>query len=96
MVFFNETNIFYSVMNGLTANVTGTWFLTLLLVVVIIMAFAFAFRIDVELTALLVFPLLIGFGAMNGGFAPALGVGIIYVSSLLAKNIFSYSFGGRG
>jgi hypothetical protein len=95
MAFFNETNVFYTVMAGITTNITGTWFLTLLLIVFGIMALAFAFRIELELTTLIVFPLLIGFGAMDGAFAPALGVGILYIAAILAKNVFSYSFGGR-
>lgn len=75
-------------MAGVTANITGNWFLTLLFVTVLIMAFAFAFRIPIEFTILLIFPLLIGFGAMSGAYMAVLGVAIIYLAVLVAKNIF--------
>lgn len=88
MVYFDTNGIFYSVLAGLTANVTGSWFLTLMAVTLLVMAFSFAFRIPIEFTVILVFPLLIGFGAMTGSFMPVLGVGIIYMAILVSKNAF--------
>lgn len=89
MALFNETGFIYAVVDGMTTNITGNIFLTLLLIVVALMLFAFAFRIAIEFTGILVFPLLIGLGVEGGAaFAPVLGVGIIYLSVLLAKNFF--------
>jgi len=91
MGLFNETGLIYVVTNALTVNVTGDLFLTLLLIVLMFMLFAFAFRIPLEFTAILVFPLLIGFAVEGGaGFMPILGVGIFYLTVLLAKNFFFY------
>ena len=91
MSLFNETGLIYVVTNAVTVNITGDLFLTLLLLVLAFMLFAFAFRIPLEFTVILVFPLLIAFGVEGGaGFMPVLGVGIIYLSVLLAKNFFFY------
>ena len=91
MGLFNETGIIYVVTNAITTNVAGDLFLTLLLPVLMVMLFAFAFRIPLEFTVILVFPLLIGFCVEGGaGFMPVLGVGILYLSVLLAKNFFFY------
>ena len=91
MGLFNETGFIYVVTNAITTNITGDLFLTLLLLVLAFMLFAFAFRIPLEFTVILVFPLLIGFGVEGGaGFMSVLGVGIIYLSVLLAKNFFFF------
>ena len=89
MGLFNETGMIYTIISGLTVNVTGSEFITLLMVVAALMLFALAFRIPIELTMIFIFPLLIGLGAEGGAeFAPILGVGIIYMSILLAKYFF--------
>lgn len=89
MGLFNETDIIYTVVNGLTTNVTGSPFLTLLLITAGILLFAFAFRIPLEFTVILVFPLLVGFAVEGGAqFFTVLGVAMLYVSVLIAKNFF--------
>ena len=89
MGLFDETGFIYTVVNAITVNVTGDLFLSLLLITLLFMFFAFAFRIPLEFTIILVFPLLIGFAVEGGaGFGPVLGVGIIYLAVLLAKNFF--------
>lgn len=75
-------------LNGITTNVTGSVFLTLLLITFLVMAFAFAFRIPIEFTVILIFPLLIGFGAYTSAYMSVLGVGILYLAVLVAKNFF--------
>ena len=89
MGLFNETDIIYSVVSGLSNNVTGSVFLTLLLITAGIMLFAFAFRIPLEFTVILIFPLLVAFAVEGGAeFFSVLGVAMIYISVLIAKNFF--------
>lgn len=75
-------------LNGLTANVTGSVFLTLLLITILIIFFAFAFRIPIEFTVILVFPLMIGFAAYYTTYMAVAGVAMIYLALLVAKNFF--------
>lgn len=88
MVFLNESSIIYTAMAAVTTNVTGSWLITLLFITLLIMVFAFSFRIPLEFTAIIIFPLLIGFGAMTGAYMAVLGVGIIYLSVIIVKNVF--------
>ena len=89
MVLFNETGFIYSIVSAITQNITGNDFLTLLFLIAGFVLFAFAFRIPLEFTIIFVFPLLIAFGAKGGeAFMPVLGVGIIYLSVIFAKNFF--------
>jgi hypothetical protein len=91
MALFNNTGFIYTVTEAISSNITGDLFLTLLLYVLLIMLLAFAFRIPLEFTVILVFPLLIAFGVEAGaGFAPVLGVGIVYLAVLFAKNFFFF------
>ena len=86
----NNSGIIFDAINGLTANVTGSTFLTFFLIVVVIMFFAFAFRIPLEMTTIVVFPLLIMIGAYVGGaWSPILAVGILYLGFLVAKNLLA-------
>lgn len=85
---FLSSGFVADLLNGITANVTGSQFLTLFFILFLIIGFAFAFRIPIEFTMLLVFPLLIGFGAYTGGFMAVTAVGIVYLAVLVAKNFF--------
>ena len=92
MGLMNTSGTVYTVINGLSSDVTGSVFLTLLILTALVMLFAFAFRIPLEFTMLLIFPLLIAFAVEGGSaFFGVLGVAIIYISILLAKNFFFWN-----
>lgn len=88
MVFFNESMIVKTSLDAISTNITGDIFLTLLFILIFIICFALAFRIPIEFTALIIFPLLIGFTAYYGMFMPVLGVAMLYLTVLIAKNLF--------
>lgn len=88
MVFFNETGIMGTVIIGLTNNVTGSLFLTLLLIVILLLVVAALFRISIEWTAILVMPVLIVLMSYEGLFLPVGGVFVIYLAVILGKNFF--------
>lgn len=90
MVLINETGFMYSVLAGMTTNVTGSWFLTFLSLTLIIYILGLVFGLDIEFTTILVFPLLIIFGGLTGEYLSVLAIGIIYFAVLFAKNFFIY------
>lgn len=64
---FNESGFFGILVINMTNHLTGNVYLTLLTLVFIIFLFFLAMRIPIELTAILVVPLLIVFMSQNGG-----------------------------
>jgi len=88
MVFVNESGIISVLLVNATNNLTGDIFLTLLGLVIIIIAFFLMFRIPVELTAILILPLMLTFMSFYGNFVAIGGVLLIYVAFILAKNFF--------
>ena len=86
--FIDTNGTIYTVLQGITTNVTGSWFLTLLFITMLVIALALAFRIPVEFTMLFMIPFFIVLMAFNGQFLAIGGVVLIYVGILLAKNFF--------
>lgn len=84
----DQNGILYSVLGGLTNDVTGTYFLSLMIIVLIIMAIVTALRLPVEVSAILVLPLLIALLACDGDWLSITGVALIYLGILLGKNFF--------
>lgn len=74
-------------MAGLSQNVTGSYFLSLLAIVLLLLVIALALRIPMEFTAILVMPMLLGALACDGDWMGIAGVAIIYLGILLGKNI---------
>ena len=87
--FLNNTGVVGDVINGLSGDVTGSLFLTLLLVLLLLFGLAIAFRIPIEYTALFVTPLMLAL--MAGGGAEFLMFGtllLIYLGIIFGKNFF--------
>jgi hypothetical protein len=82
----NETGIMGAVFDGFTQNVTGSILLTLLLIISILLVLALALRIPLEVTALLVFPIVLVAGAYTGDIFGAVAAIAIYIGLILAKN----------
>ena len=85
MIFINATDALGKVINAASTDMTGSIFITLLIIVIIICAFAIAFGISLEYTVILVIPLLIAAASQYSDFVAVLGVGLIYISAILAK-----------
>lgn len=88
MVFFNESGFVGTVIIGITNNVTGSIFLTLLLIVLLLLVAAALFRLSIEWTAIIIMPLLLVLMSYEGLFLPVGGVFLIYLAILLGKNFF--------
>lgn len=87
MTFIDSTGTFGIILNAITLNITGTEYLTLLLVVVILIALTLAFRMPLEASAILVLPFLIVCAAYNSEMLTVLGVALMYLAVLVAKNL---------
>lgn len=75
--------------NG-TNYTTGSMGLTLFIVFMIILAIALLFGIALEFAAIIILPLLFGFVmAAPQYFLPVLGVVVVYLSMIIAKNFFT-------
>jgi hypothetical protein len=84
----NETGIIGKGIELATTNITGSLFLTLLCIVILIFALFFMVRLPLELTAILILPLLILLMSFSVGFITIGGIFLIYVSLLIAGNFF--------
>ena len=82
----NETGIIGQVILGITANVTGNLFLTMLLILIVFLLVGFAFRAPMEWQAVYLLPLFIAFMAYSAEFLAVGGVVLMFLGAILAKN----------
>ena len=88
MVLLNESGLGGQVLIGLTQNITGSIFLSLLMIVFIILVLFLLVRIPLEFSAIFILPMLIVFIRIDGQFLGVLGVFLLYLGVLLGKNFF--------
>ena len=88
MALFDTTGTIYAFLSSMTSNITGSWFLTLLFLVLGFLLVCAVLRIRTEFSVLFVFPLLAYAVAVDTAIMSVLGVAMIYVSYLIAKNFF--------
>lgn len=84
----NTSDVIGNVIIGISSEVTGSVFLTLLLLLVGLFLFAFAFRMPLEVVAIVLLPFLIYLMAYDTLFLSAGGVLLIYLGVLFAKLFF--------
>jgi hypothetical protein len=83
---FNESGIFGTLIIGFTNSVTGDITLTLFTLIMLIMLFFIAMRIPIELTAILVIPLLIVFMIYDSSnWKPIAGMITFYLAIMFAR-----------
>lgn len=83
----NETSTTWALISY--ANLTtGELFITLMFVVLGLMILAAALRVPIEYTGIFIAPLLITLAAYDASFIVVVGVGLIYLGLILAKNFF--------
>jgi hypothetical protein len=86
MVFINQEDLLGIVIAYLTYNVTGSIFLTLLFLFMVILLGALAMRIPLELTAILVLPLVIVLMSQySGEWQSIAGAFILYLGVIMAR-----------
>lgn len=84
---YNETGVIGQVMAGMTTNITGSLFVTLLVLVTLTMVVLLLFRVPLEWQAVIVTPFLIALMAYTGEFIAIGGVILIIDGA-----IFTYAF----
>ena len=86
MIFYNETDVIGQLIYLATVNLTGSLFLTLLLSVMLVMAIFAVLRLPIEISAILIMPLLLSIMAYTSDFMAVGGVFLIYLGMLFGKN----------
>ena len=84
----NTSGTVYSVIESLTYDVTGSLALTFVLLLFFFVLIAFIFRLNIELTALVLTPLVFILGLSDNTLYPILVIWLIFLGGLFAKNIF--------
>lgn len=88
-MFFNTSDFIGLIIINFTNNVSGDIFLTLLSLLFAIIMFFLALRIPLELTTILILPLLIIFMAYSGGdWKPVAGIMVLYLSIVFGRFFF--------
>lgn len=90
MEFINQTGLISDIVVSLSNNGTGSLFLSLLLIVLFLMGLAMVFRIPMELTSILILPMLLTLMAFIGQFWTIGGVMLIYLALIMTKYFFFY------
>jgi hypothetical protein len=84
--FINQTGTVGMIYTSFTQNVTGSEFLTLLGMLIMILLFFIMFKIPIEASIILVLPLFLIAVAYSPDIFTVVGVILIYLGVLLAKN----------
>ena len=88
-MFINQTDKIAVIMTSMTQNVTGSIALTFLYIMLILIAISLASGIPIEVTAIIILPLgIVLCSQYSEAFIPLLGLMLIYLSVILAKNFF--------
>jgi hypothetical protein len=87
-IFLNQTGTIGQIYLAATQNITGSEFLTLLGLIIIIIAFFFLFGLPLEATAIFILPMLITFGVYSQNLISVLGLALIYLGMIFAKNFW--------
>ena len=87
MSLFNVTGIIGQVAEGLTVNVTGSLFLTLLFIVTGLVVVLLMFRVPLVFQAILLTPILLTLMALTGEFLAFGGVALILMGATFAITI---------
>ena len=89
MIFYNASQAIGQIVEGITTNMTGGLFLTLLTIVLFLIALCLMFRIPIEFTAIIILPLLLTITAHTTEFLSITGVMLIYLGILFGKMFFA-------
>lgn len=87
MVFINESQTVYTILNSISQT-TGSLFLTILMLVILIVVVFLVLGLSIEWSAIFVMPFLLVLMAVDAGFYPVGGVILIYLGFIMAKNFF--------
>lgn len=86
--FMNTTDSVGLAIIAFTQNVTGSLFATLLIILVCLFLVCLVFRMPVELSGIVLLPLLIYLAAITDQFLALFGVLLIYLAVIFSKHFF--------
>lgn len=86
--FINQTGTIGVIYTSATQNITGSELLTLLGLIIMIMLFFVMFGLPIEATLILIMPMLITYGVYAQDLIGFLGLTLLYLGILFAKNFF--------
>jgi len=86
--FINQTGTIGTIYNSAVTNITGSEFLALLGIIILIILFFLMFGLPVEVTFILIMPMLIVYGVYSQDLIGFLGLTLIYLGILFGKNFF--------
>ena len=84
-VIYNSTGIFGQVIEGLTVDITGSLFMSLLMLTILLVAILLAFRVPLEFQAVLIAPLLFTLMAYSQEVLAIGGVLAIFMGIIFAR-----------
>lgn len=82
--YIDTSDYFGQIITGITTNITGSLFFTLLAVIVLICLIALALRIPVLFTAIILMPILIASASITSEFLNVFILFLIYFGFILA------------
>lgn len=85
-ILYNGTALLGEVLCGLTANVTGSLFLSLFLIVSALIMFMLAFRIPLEFQTFIILPFLLTLMAYTQEFLAIGGITLIFIAAVVARS----------
>lgn len=87
VMLINTSGTTYKVLEALTLDLTGSLALTLLLILFFLLLIGFIFRLPIELTALVLTPIVFVMGLSDSSLIGVLIVWLLFLGVLFAKNI---------
>ena len=88
MAFFDYTDVFGQLLSGLN-SISGSLFISLLMLTLFLLSLCLAFNLPVEVSIVLVFPVMLSAALVTQQFITVAGVGMIYIAILMARRFFA-------
>ena len=86
--FINSTGTIGTIYTSAVTNITGSEFLALLGIIILIILFFLMFGLPIEVTSILIMPMIIVYGVYSQDLIGLLGLTLIYLGILFGKNFF--------
>ena len=88
----NTSGTIYQIINGMTVNTTGSDLMTVLLIFIMLILIGLILRMNVELIAILMLPLVLVLMAFDNMFMPIGALWLIFMGIILSKNLLMQRF----
>jgi uncharacterized ion transporter superfamily protein YfcC len=85
----NSTGTIYQIISGMTSNTTGSDTLTVMLILILLILIGIILRMNIELIALIMTPLILVLMAYDTVYTPIGVIFLVFIGYILAKNIIA-------